>query len=101
MNSDWYHVIKASMTEGPIKNVSREEMATATEVTKPGKAFGPSEVCAETSASGKLGFSMMMDLGQRVLDGERKPDDSQKSVLVPIIKGKKEVRNCNIYKVKL
>ena len=35
------------MVEGPIKNVTREEMAIVIKVTKPGKATGPSEACAE------------------------------------------------------
>ena len=35
------------MVEGPIKNVTCEEIAMAIKVMKSGKAAGPSEVCAE------------------------------------------------------
>ena len=35
------------MVEGPIKNVTPKEIAIAIKVMKPGKAAGPSEVCAE------------------------------------------------------
>ena len=52
--NDWDHVTEASMVEGPIENVTREEMAIAIKVMKPGKAAGPSEVCAEISASGEV-----------------------------------------------
>ena len=45
------------MIEGPIENVTRNEMAIAIKVMKPRKAAGPSEVCAEIiSASGEVGL---------------------------------------------
>ena len=70
---------------------------------KPGKAAGPSEVCAEMiSVSGEVGVFVMVELRQRVLDGKAMPNEWQTSVLVPIFKGKGDVRNCNTYrKVKL
>ena len=76
------------MVEGPIKNVTREEMAIAIKVMKPVKAAGPSEVCAEISASGEVGVSVMVELCQCVLDGKGMPDEWQISVLVPIFKEK-------------
>ena len=45
--NDWDHVREASMAVGPIKNVTRKEMAIARTVTKPGKVAGLFEVCAE------------------------------------------------------
>ena len=49
---------------------------------KPGKAAGPSEVCAKMiSASGEVGISVMVELRQRVLDGRGMPDEWQTSVL--------------------
>ena len=55
--NDWDHVKAASMVEGPIKNVNRKEMAMAIKVMKPGKAAGPSEVCAKMIfASGEVGL---------------------------------------------
>ena len=66
---------------------------------KPGKAAGPSEVCAEMiSANGEVGVSVMMELCQRVLDGKRMPDEWQTSVLIRILKGKGDVTRCNSYK---
>ena len=74
--NDWDHVTEASMVEGPINNVTREEMAIAIKVMKPGKAAGPSEVCAEMiSTSGEVGISVMVELYQRVLDGKGMPDE--------------------------
>ena len=74
--NDWDHVTAASMVQEPIKNVIREEMTIAIKVMKPGKAAGPSEVCAEMiSASGEVGVSVMVELCQRVLDGKGMPDE--------------------------
>ena len=87
------------MVEGPIKNVTREEMARAIKVMKPVKAAGPSEVCAEMiSARGEVGVSVMVELCQCVLDGKGMPDEWQISVLVPIFKEKGNVRNCSNYR---
>ena len=47
------------------------------------------------SASVEVGASVMVELCQRVLDGKGMPDEWQTSVLVPIFKGKGDVRNCN------
>ena len=58
--NDWDHVTEASMIEGNNKKVNRKEMAIAIKVMKPGKAAGPSEVCAGMiSASGKVEVNMM------------------------------------------
>ena len=45
-----------------------------------------------------VGVSVMVELCQRVSDGKGMPDEWQTSVLVPIFKGKGDVRNCNTYK---
>ena len=74
-------------------------MAIAIKVMKARKAAGPSKLCAEIiSTSGEVGVSVMVELRQRVLDGKGMPDESQTSVLVPIFKGKGDVRNCNTYR---
>ena len=85
-------------TNQNLKNVTREEMAMAIKVMKPGKAAGSSEVFAEMiSASGEVGVSVMVEFCQRVLNGKGMPDEWQISVLVPIFKGMEDKRNCNTY----
>ena len=99
--NDWDRVAEASMIEGRIKNVTLEEMAIATKLMKPGKAAGPSEVCAEMiSARGAVGVSVMMELFQHelLIDDKGMLDKWQTSVLVPIFKVKGDVRNCNTYR---
>ena len=39
-----------------------------------------------------------MKLCQRELDGKGRPDKWQTSVLIPVFKGKGDVRNCNTYR---
>ena len=74
-------------------------MAIAIKVMKPGKAARPSEECAEMiTANGEVGVSVMVKLCQCVLDEKGIPDEWQTSVLVPIFKGKGDVRSCNTYK---
>ena len=66
----------ASVVEGPLKNVTCEKMAIAIKVMKPGKAAGPSEVCAKMiSASGETEVSVMVELCKCVLDGKQIPDE--------------------------
>ena len=73
-------------------------MAISIKVMKPGKAAGSSKVCAEISAGGEVGVSVMVELCQRVLDGKGVPDEWQTSVLVPIFKGKGGIRSCSTYR---
>ena len=51
------------------------------------------------SASGEEEVSVVVELCQCTLDGKEMPDEWQTSVLVPIFKGKGDVRNCNSYTV--
>ena len=63
--NDWDHVTAATVEwyRDLIKNVTCKEMAIAIKVMKPGKAAGPSEVCAEMiSASGEVGVNVMVEL---------------------------------------
>ena len=51
---------------------------------------------------GEVGVSVMVELCQRGLDKKGMPNEWQISVLLPSIKGKGDVINCNTYrKVKL
>ena len=69
--NDWGHLITASMVEG-----------------------GPEMI----SSSEEIGIFVMAELCQRMLDGKGMPDERQTSVLVPILKRKGGVRNCNTYR---
>ena len=56
--------------EGPVVCVCKEEVLQALNAMKTGKASGPSEVSLELiAASGCVGFYVMAELCQSVLDG--------------------------------
>ena len=83
--------------------VIRKERAMARKRMKPGNATELSEICAEIkSASEEVEISITIKFCQRVLYGKGMSPEWQTSGLVPIFKGKDEVRSCNGYtKVKL
>ena len=94
--NDWDYMTKASVVEGSIEKVTCKQMVKA---IKPGKAAGPSEVCAEIIFfSGEVGITVTMELCLRVLDGKRMLNEWQMSLLVPILKAKEDLRNCNVYR---
>ena len=53
------------------------------------------------SASGEVGVCVMVELCQCILDGKGMPDKWQTGVLVPIFKAKRNVKNCDTYRIKL
>ena len=66
---------------------------------KHGKAGGISGVVAEhLKGSGELGIGVMTELCNRMLDGEDMPEDWRSSILVPLYKGKGDVRECGSYR---
>ena len=61
--------------ERPVEKVARNKIVEAMQKMISGKATRPSEVSVEMIvASGEIGVKVMMDLGQRVLDGTGVPD---------------------------
>ena len=56
--------------ERPVEKVARNKIVEAMQKMISGKATRPSEVSVEMIvASGEIGVKVMMDLGQRVLNG--------------------------------
>ena len=97
--NDLDNVTAVGIVERPNKNVTREEMAITIKMLKRGKAAALFVVCAEMiSASREVGVSVMVELCQLMLDGKGMPDECQTSVLVPIFRGKGDVRSCNTYR---
>ena len=90
---------EADMVEGPVEEVTYEEVIKAMNKMKLGKAAGPSEVNMDMiMASGKFGVGVLKKLCQRVLDGKGMPEEWKTSVVVPIFKGKGDVVDCGAYR---
>ena len=99
VENEWDQMAKADMVEGPVEEVTYEEVMEAMNKMKLGKAAGPSEVNMDMiMASGKFGVGVLKKLCQRVLDGKGMPEEWKTSVVVPIFKGKGDVMDCGAYR---
>ena len=66
---------------------------------KTGKAPGPSEISLELiAASGGVGNQVIVEICQNVQDGIGMPAEWALGIVVPIFKGKSDIRNCSCYR---
>ena len=99
MENEWDQMAEADMVEGPIEEVTYEEVIKAMNMMKLGKAAGPSELNMDMiMASGKFGVGVLKKLCQRVVDGKGMPEEWKTSAVVPIFKGKGDVMDCGAYR---
>ena len=76
VENEWDEMAKADMVEGPVEEVTYEEVMEAMNKMKLGKAAGPSEVNMDMiMASGKFGVGGLKKLCERVLDGKGMPEE--------------------------
>ena len=70
------HIVETDVVERPVEKVARNKIVEAMQRMKLGKATGPSEASVEMIVlGGKIGFNMMVDLCQHVLDGRGMTDE--------------------------
>ena len=85
---------------GVVVCVSREDVLQALNEMKSGKSPGPSEVSLELIAvSGVVGIQVMAEICQKVLNGSEMPAEWALCMVVPIFKGKGDIRNCSCNRV--
>ena len=97
--NEWDGNVEADAVHGPTNRVTEEEVRIAVTAMKLGKAAGGSGVETEhVVASGKVGTEVLTEICNRVLAGECIPDDWKESVLVPLYKGKGDMRDCGAYR---
>ena len=90
--------MEGDAVEGPVVCVSREEVLQALNEMKTGKVPGHSEVSLELiAASGGVGIQVMAEICQNVIDGCGMPAEWTLCIVVPIFKGKVDIRNCSCY----
>ena len=86
-------------TEGPIKEVSTEEVRKAIKKMKAGKATGPSDTSIELiKALDEYGIGWITELMQTIFRDGKMPDDWRKSTIIPIFKRKGDVLECKNYR---
>ena len=94
--NDWDHNVEGDAVEGPVVCVSREGVLQTLNEMKTGRAPEPSEVSLELiTASRGVGIQVMVEICQKILDGFAMPAEWALSIVVPILKGKCEIRNCS------
>ena len=89
--NDWDHNVEGDAVEGPVVCVGREEMLLALREMKTGAALGCRDVSLELIvASGGVGIQVMAEICQS-------PFEWAQDIVVPILKGKDDIRNCSYY----
>ena len=79
--------------------VSREEVKNALRRMKKGKAVGPDELPVEVwKCMGEMEIKFLTRLFNRLLMGERMPEEWRRSVLIPIYKNKGDAQCCGNYR---
>ena len=79
--------------------VSRKEVKNAVRRMKKGKAVGPDELPVEVwKYMGKMGIEFLTRLFNRLLMGERMPEEWRRSLLILIYKNKGDAQCCGNYR---
>ena len=84
---------EAEVVNEEINCVSREEVKNALRRMKKGKAAGPDELPIEVwKCMGEMGIKFLTRLYNRLLMGERMPEEWRRRVLIPIYKNKRDTQ---------
>ncbi|MBV8233323.1 MAG: hypothetical protein JO329_25390 [Planctomycetaceae bacterium] len=95
----WDGITTAEMKEGPACRINEEEVRKALSKMKQGKAGGLSGVTVDLiKASGEIGVKWITELCNGVIREGKIPEDWQKSIIVPIYKGKGDIMQCSSYR---
>ena len=87
------------MVNEEVNCVSREEVKNALRRMKKGKAVGPDELPVKVwKCMEKMNITFLTRLLNRLLMGERMPEEWRRSVLIPINKNKEDAQCCGNYR---
>ena len=90
---------EAEVVNEEVNCVSREEVKNALRRMKKGKAVGPDELPVEVwKCIEKMGIEFLTRLFNRLLMGERMPEEWRRSVFIPIYKNKGDAQCCGNYR---
>ena len=90
----WENTLERRQVEGPVWEVTVEEVRKAMAKMKMNKAAGPSGVPIEAIRLCELEISLAK-IGNDMMSGKRMPASWKRSVLIPLYKGKGDVKECN------
>ena len=90
---------EAEVVNEEVNCVSRKEVKNVLRRMKKGKAVGPDELPVKVwKCMGKMGIKFLTRLFNRLLMGERMPEELRRSVFIPIYKNKGKAQCCGNYK---
>ena len=90
---------QARTSERDVDNISEGEVRAALKRMKNGKSVGPDEIPIEAWRSlGGIAVTWLTRLFNRLLEGEKMPDEWRKSTLIPIYKNKGDAQSCTNYR---
>ena len=90
---------EAEVVNEEVNCVSREEVKNAVRRMKKGKAVGPDKLPVEVwKCMGEMGIKFLTRVFNRLLMGERMPEEWRRSVLIPIYTNKGDVQCCGNYR---
>ena len=85
--------------EGPVTNITEEEVAKALRAMKPSKAPGPSGITSDVlKATGNTGLQQMTQVFQNIMASEVCPEEWKSSTTLPFFKGKGDPLDCSKYR---
>ena len=97
--NQWDGKVDSDKKEGPECEIGKEEVERVMRRMKLGKAAGQSGIVTEMiKALGEEGVLWMTEVCNRVVSERRIPEDWEKSILVPIYKGKGDPLECGSYR---
>ena len=87
--------MRTEETKKDLEDISVEEVRTGLRKMKKGKAQGPDDIPVEVwIALGNKGVEFLVNFFNRLLQGEKMPDERRRSVLVPLYRGKGDIKEC-------
>ena len=91
--------MRTEETKSDVEDISVEEVRTGLRKMKKGKAQGPDDIPVEVWIPlGNKGVEFFVNFFNRLLRGEKMPDEWRRSVLVPLYKGKEDIKECGNYR---
>ena len=78
-----------------MEDISGEKVRIGLKKMKKGKAQGSDDIPVEAwIALGNKGVEFLVNFFNRLLRGEKIPDEWRRSILVPLYKGKGDIKEC-------
>ena len=91
--------MRTEETKRDVEDISGEDVRTGLRKIKKGKAQGPDDIPVEVwIALGNKGVEFLVNFFNRLLQGEKMPDEWRRNVLVPLYKGKGDIKECGNYR---